>query len=66
MATEIKSVEFKILSVDGGGIKGLFSACVLCEIEKANGRLTDYFRYDLWHIHRRSYCPWPGRRKVCG
>ncbi|MCL4299611.1 MAG: patatin-like phospholipase family protein [Anaerolineae bacterium] len=43
MATEIKSVEFKILSVDGGGIKGLFSACVLCEIEKANGRLTDYF-----------------------
>ncbi len=35
--------EFKILSIDGGGIKGLFSACVLHEIERANGRLTDHF-----------------------
>lgn len=37
------SDEFKILSIDGGGIKGLFAACVLDAIEQANGRLTDHF-----------------------
>lgn len=35
---------FKILSIDGGGIKGLYSATVLAELEKAYGcRLCDYF-----------------------
>lgn len=43
MAIERSDHEFKILSIDGGGIKGLFSACVLNEIERANGRLTDHF-----------------------
>lgn len=35
---------FKILCIDGGGIKGLYSATVLMELEKAHGiRLSDYF-----------------------
>lgn len=35
---------FKILCVDGGGIKGLYSSQVLAEIEKAhNVCLSDYF-----------------------
>lgn len=35
---------FKILSIDGGGIKGLYSATILAELEKAYGcRLCDYF-----------------------
>lgn len=34
----------KILSIDGGGMKGLFSATLLAEIEKkANVRICDYF-----------------------
>lgn len=36
--------KFKILVIDGGGIKGLYSASVLAELEKCyNIRLTDYF-----------------------
>lgn len=35
--------DFKILSVDGGGIKGLFSARVLSEIENLNGSFTEHF-----------------------
>lgn len=31
---------FKILCIDGGGIKGIFSAQVLAEFEKAFGSLT--------------------------
>lgn len=35
---------FKILCVDGGGIKGLYSASVLAVLEKAYGKcLSDYF-----------------------
>ena len=35
---------FQILSLDGGGVKGAFSASVLAEIEKMTGkRVTDYF-----------------------
>lgn len=34
---------FKILAVDGGGIKGLYSAALLNEFEKKYGNLTDYF-----------------------
>lgn len=34
---------FKILSLDGGGYKGLYTACVLHEIEKFNKPLTGYF-----------------------
>lgn len=36
--------KFKILSIDGGGIKGLYSASVLAELEKLyNVKITDYF-----------------------
>lgn len=35
--------EFKILSIDGGGFKGLYSACLLSEIERANGALSEHF-----------------------
>jgi hypothetical protein len=35
--------DFKILSIDGGGIKGLFSARVLSEIEAQHGSLTEHF-----------------------
>lgn len=36
--------EFKILSIDGGGIKGLYSATVLARIEERTGkRICDYF-----------------------
>lgn len=39
-----EKTRFKILCVDGGGIKGLYSAQVLAEIEKAhNVCLSDYF-----------------------
>ena len=35
---------FKILSIDGGGIKGLYSACILKQIEeKYNCQMADYF-----------------------
>lgn len=34
---------FKVLSIDGGGIKGLFSAQVLSEIERVNGSLVEHF-----------------------
>ena len=43
MTTETSSNEFKILSIDGGGIKGLYSAVVLSEIEKKNGCLAEHF-----------------------
>lgn len=36
--------KFKILSIDGGGIKGLYSAQVLAKFEESfNTRLSDYF-----------------------
>lgn len=35
--------EFKILSIDGGGIRGLYSACVLREIEQVNGPVAEHF-----------------------
>jgi hypothetical protein len=35
--------DFKILSIDGGGIKGLFSARVLSEIEGSCGSLAEHF-----------------------
>lgn len=34
---------FKILSIDGGGIKGLYSAIVLREIEKSKGKINEHF-----------------------
>ncbi len=38
------SNKFKILSLDGGGIKGLFSAAILSHLEKdLNVRMVDYF-----------------------
>lgn len=40
----MKKKEFKILSIDGGGIKGLYSASVLSQLEKRYGcHLADYF-----------------------
>ncbi|MBK8877306.1 MAG: patatin-like phospholipase family protein [Haliscomenobacter sp.] len=37
--------EFKILAIDGGGIKGLYSACILKHLEERHGdcHLADYF-----------------------
>jgi uncharacterized protein len=34
---------FKILAIDGGGIKGLFSAVILSEFERANDTITKHF-----------------------
>lgn len=34
---------FKILSIDGGGIKGLYSAVILADFEKQYGKLSNYF-----------------------
>ncbi|MFZ5752694.1 MAG: CBASS cGAMP-activated phospholipase [Bacillota bacterium] len=34
---------FKILSIDGGGIKGLYSASILAGIEKENGSIAENF-----------------------
>ncbi|SEP44760.1 CBASS cGAMP-activated phospholipase [Mucilaginibacter sp. OK283] len=34
---------FKILSIDGGGIKGLYSATILEHLEKKHGQISDYF-----------------------
>ena len=35
--------EFKILSIDGGGVKGLYSASLLASLEEKFGHITDYF-----------------------
>lgn len=40
---ENKCLPFKILSIDGGGIKGLYSATVLHHLEKKYGQISDYF-----------------------
>lgn len=37
------SKTFKILSIDGGGIKGLYSAIVLSVFEKNFGKISDHF-----------------------
>lgn len=34
---------FKILSIDGGGIKGLYSAVILAEFEEKHGQLSNHF-----------------------
>ncbi|MGN7296364.1 CBASS cGAMP-activated phospholipase [Ferdinandcohnia sp. SAFN-114] len=34
---------FKILSIDGGGIKGLYSAVILADFEDKYGKLSNYF-----------------------
>lgn len=41
MEAEMKP--FKILSIDGGGIKGLYSATILNHLEQKYGRISDYF-----------------------
>lgn len=40
---EPKSKPFKILSIDGGGIKGLYSATILRHLENEYGCISDYF-----------------------
>lgn len=34
---------FKILSIDGGGIKGLYSAVILADFEERHGKLSNHF-----------------------
>lgn len=34
---------FKILSIDGGGVKGLYSSTILEHLEKKYGQVSDYF-----------------------
>lgn len=34
---------FKVLSLDGGGIKGLFTATILAEFEKKHGSIAEHF-----------------------
>lgn len=34
---------FKILSIDGGGIKGLYSAVILADFEEKYGKISDHF-----------------------
>jgi uncharacterized protein len=41
METGIKP--FKILSIDGGGIKGLYSVTILEHLEQKHGQISDYF-----------------------
>jgi uncharacterized protein len=41
--TEAKHRPFKVLSLDGGGYKGLYTACVLEEIERFNKPLAQHF-----------------------
>ncbi|WP_102272448.1 CBASS cGAMP-activated phospholipase [Cytobacillus massiliigabonensis] len=38
-----ESETFKILSIDGGGIKGLYSAVILADFEEQYGKLSNYF-----------------------
>ena len=47
--------KFKILCIDGGGIKGLYSAQVLAKFEESfNTRLSDHF--DLRYFNWWHYC----------
>lgn len=59
---EYKEVELKkILSIDGGGIKGVFPAAFLAEIEEKLGEpIIDYFRPDRRHVYWWNHCPWLG------
>lgn len=38
-----ESEDFKILSIDGGGIKGLYSAIILADFEEKFGKMSDHF-----------------------
>ena len=41
---ESDNIEFKILSIDGGGIKGLYSSTIIERLEnKFNCQISDYF-----------------------
>jgi len=35
--------EFKILTIDGGGIKGLYSSIIIKHLEEQYGPISDYF-----------------------
>src|SRR5215468_2818806 len=44
LSVDTENCMFRILSLDGGGIKGAFTASVLTEIEKEiGGRIGEYF-----------------------
>ena len=43
MMTELATRPFKVLALDGGGYKGLYTACVLHEIETFNAPLARHF-----------------------
>lgn len=43
VSAQTPSRTFKVLAVDGGGIKGLFAATILAEFERVNGSIADHF-----------------------
>jgi len=48
---------FQILSLDGGGIRGVFTAAVLAALENDyHVRIADCYRSDSRYLDRRYYC----------
>ena len=56
-----KDRTFKILSLDGGGIKGIYTAEMLCRCEEKFGcgePVARYFDMIAGTSDRRHHCPW--------
>ena len=53
--------QFKVLSIDGGGIKGLYSAKILslleADLQRLHGDTARIVDYDLRHLNRRNDRP---------
>ncbi|WP_426533049.1 hypothetical protein [Bradyrhizobium sp. McL0615] len=56
---------YKILSIDGGGIRGVFPAAVLAKLEDhLSSPIGSYFDLNRRHIDRRHHRDRPGSRAV--